>query len=342
MRIRDHIAAMLPERLEVRAEDFLNNFIRRALCTRVLTMPYRLCSDVAPLLREYKTQLLRNQKLMDDNVAFAGEYLNVLVETNNTDMALRLVATMSDASRINCSRQYFRVAQLSRQSKVATREEIRMAETFDALLKNHASETLLRIVEGKSIAVVGNGPSEVGKGSGSEIDSHDVVFRINNYAIDGYENDYGTKTDIWVKASLDFMRHGIRDERIKAVLYESNLERFSLYDGYVNAMNDEMRSCFVDYCDQDDHAFFCEKHYRYPTTGLMIINKLRRLPIKSLDAYGFSYLQEQIKRTGSFDHYSKSDAIKTRELNRRWHHMDCELEYFRRWFPNKSHRMLMP
>lgn len=341
MRIRDRIAAMLPERLEVRAEDFLNNVIRRALCTRVLTMPYRLCSDVAPLLREYGAQFSRNHKLLDD-ITFIGEYINVLVETGNTDEASRIIAKMPVVSRINCSRQYFRVAQLARKSNIATKEEIRVAETFDALSKNHVSDTFLRLVEGKSIAVVGNGPSEVGKGLGSEIDSHDIVVRINNYAIDGYENDYGTKTDIWVKASLDFIRHGIRDDRIKAVLYESNLERFPLYDGYVNAMNDEMRSCFVDYCDQNDHAFFCEKHYRYPTTGLMIINKLRRIPIKSLDAYGFSYLQDQIKLTGSFDHYSKSDSIKTRELNRRWHHMDCELEYFWRWFPNKSHRMLMP
>lgn len=46
----------------------------------------------------------------------------------------------------------------------------------------------------KSIAVVGNGPCELGQCRGYEIDEHDYVIRFNNYKIDGYQEDYGSKT----------------------------------------------------------------------------------------------------------------------------------------------------
>lgn len=44
--------------------------------------------------------------------------------------------------------------------------------------------------------VVGNAPIYP-KGLGRLINSFDIVIRINDYVIDGYENDVGNKTDIW-------------------------------------------------------------------------------------------------------------------------------------------------
>jgi hypothetical protein len=48
-----------------------------------------------------------------------------------------------------------------------------------------------------TIAVVGNAPSEIGIGRGTEIDGHDHVIRFNNYLLEGYEADYGTRTTHW-------------------------------------------------------------------------------------------------------------------------------------------------
>lgn len=47
------------------------------------------------------------------------------------------------------------------------------------------------------VCVVGNGPSLLGSGLGSAIDSHDVVVRINDFVIEGHEEDVGTRTDVW-------------------------------------------------------------------------------------------------------------------------------------------------
>ena len=45
----------------------------------------------------------------------------------------------------------------------------------------------------KSVIVVGNSPSLLGKKLGKFIDSYDIVVRINKFKLDGYEKDVGSK-----------------------------------------------------------------------------------------------------------------------------------------------------
>lgn len=54
------------------------------------------------------------------------------------------------------------------------------------------------LLDGKTFAVIGNAPNELGFSNGKVIDGRDVVFRFNNYKLDGFEEDYGFKTDYWV------------------------------------------------------------------------------------------------------------------------------------------------
>lgn len=49
----------------------------------------------------------------------------------------------------------------------------------------------------KSIIVIGNGSSLIDSSLGNKIDEFDEVIRINDFRIFGYEDDVGTKTDIW-------------------------------------------------------------------------------------------------------------------------------------------------
>lgn len=57
---------------------------------------------------------------------------------------------------------------------------------------------LLRKLSGKTVALVGAADSITGSGSGPEIDSHDVVVRINNgfYIAESMKPDVGTRTDV--------------------------------------------------------------------------------------------------------------------------------------------------
>lgn len=49
-----------------------------------------------------------------------------------------------------------------------------------------------------TLAIVGNGGNEIGKGRGEEIDSHDRVLRFNNFRTGPeWAADYGSRTDFW-------------------------------------------------------------------------------------------------------------------------------------------------
>jgi hypothetical protein len=51
----------------------------------------------------------------------------------------------------------------------------------------------------ENYCVVGNAPSEVGKGAGEIIDACEQIFRFNNFVTsDDYQNDYGLSTTHWV------------------------------------------------------------------------------------------------------------------------------------------------
>lgn len=49
----------------------------------------------------------------------------------------------------------------------------------------------------QKVLIIGNGPSILEKEYGEEIDKFDIVIRLNDYKIKGYEKNVGEKTDLW-------------------------------------------------------------------------------------------------------------------------------------------------
>ncbi len=79
----------------------------------------------------------------------------------------------------------------------------------EKLMEAEQNQEFEKLVRGKSIAVVANGPYEKGKGRGKEIDSHDIVVRFSQGTDKGFEKDYGKRTDIWVNTvgCKNFLRY---------------------------------------------------------------------------------------------------------------------------------------
>jgi hypothetical protein len=50
----------------------------------------------------------------------------------------------------------------------------------------------------ESICIVGNSASVIGRGKGSEIDKFDNVCRINDWVVNGFQKDVGSKITHWV------------------------------------------------------------------------------------------------------------------------------------------------
>lgn len=71
----------------------------------------------------------------------------------------------------------------------------------------------------RDIVLVGNGPSLRDRKLGPLIDSHHVVVRFNSFLLDGFQEDVGTRTSIWVRHAWN------KDQRDAPVKMVKTLKR---------------------------------------------------------------------------------------------------------------------
>ena len=103
------------------------------------------------------------------------------------------------------------------------------------------AKLLINMLEGKSVAIIGNGPSALGRRHGDFIDEHDIVIRFNNYQIDGFDDDYGKKTNIWVRCSAGddlFIRDNIND--YDAVVWEADYLHYPTHYDDIDTLYDQV------------------------------------------------------------------------------------------------------
>jgi len=190
---------------------------------------------------------------------------------------------------------YFRLAEAAVARGCNDPILLRCAKVGRALAAAHDAHPLARLVAGRRVALVGNGPQEIGKNVGAEIDAHDVVIRINNYDLSGRERDYGRRTDVWVKNATPEMRHVLPDTHIKLVVYSDDWRRLKIEYDYLAHLEADLKDdrIQVDFCDRSDRAFVADAIDSYPSAGASLIAKLSSMPLGALDVYGFSLLEAQ-------------------------------------------------
>ena len=256
-------------------------------------------------------------------------YINACLNTNRIEKAQNLLNEFVNIFGLDEIWRFLPVAKFAKEQGITDENIEKAAFVFNKLEENRKNKLFEKLVEGKTIAVVGNGPSEIGKGKGAEIDSHDIVIRINNYQTKGFEQDYGSKTDIWVKCSSDDIEHELRDENIQLIVYEPDYKRHVVIDGYMEALNDSLRE--IDYFDYEDHVKLRKKLNLFPSTGLVLAEKLLTCcNVAKLDLYGFSFLAD-CKNKNMKIHYYNTDKCEIEAKKRCSHHsFQKESEYLRK------------
>ena len=204
------------------------------------------------------------------------------------------------------------------------------------LRRMHERRALDRIFEGRNVAVVGNGPSETGKGLGAEVDGHDIVVRINNYRTEGYEADYGSKVDVWMKGGAADISHGLRGPGIKAVLYGDDIVEYGMLEQFSNFPGDELKKGLtVDYVDSAETSALAEAMGAVPSSGAKLIERLRRVRGAIVDVYGFAFLEPDASdNNDGFVHYANDvtpEEARYQMASGR-HDVNKETEYLRKLF----------
>ena len=223
------------------------------------------------------------------------------------------------------------LAELAEEIGIADDRTLRSAAVYRHLEAAEKGRFFEKAVRAKRVAIVGNSQSEIGKGSGGEIDQHDVVIRFNNYAIDGFERDYGTRTDMWIRGfgfvevmdrsadeaysfsgiSGDYHYHPFCSEGQCDILYRDLVKR-RIPCGYFDPVGyRRMHRCFAG----------------EPTTGLVTIYSCLRFGARCVDCYGFSF--QEVKPSFSHYFFKNEDSSAYRGL-RAVHDLSAEQVYLAR------------
>lgn len=139
--------------------------------------------------------------------------------------------------------------------------------------------------EGKTVAVVGNAMSLFDKSYGSEIDSHDVVVRMNKaamlYTRKEVSKSHGTKTHVWV-----FWNTAEYKSFFKNV--PSSVKK--MHAGHQGRTPNNIH--MIDFVYPDAPYKELKKHsgkHNNPTTGLILLDHISKCNPKHVHVYGFDW-----------------------------------------------------
>ncbi len=243
-------------------------------------------------------------------------YISMIMELGHTEKAIELIkeyrARFGDIhfdKKINLA--HFAAKNGFSHVKAITQS----AEIYERFEQTTHSNFLEKLLKGKSIAVVGNGPSHKGKNLGAEIDAHDIVIRMNNYAIGKeFQKDYGCKTDIWLLgcggSDVKF-----RTGPFKAVVFGEDVRYYwgTHSESYRHFILEQKTPCI--YIPRECSISLSQySNIDFPTTGAKFIWLLKQKlgSLRNIDFYGFNFLMENpdTYATHYFQDQSRSERLR--------------------------------
>ena len=278
-----------------RLDDFLTAKFNRLFCRTDLVGAYFSGANSELLFPEFDIQARKLGHYSMQDSLFWCAYIEALCALGRTIDAARIINEVYDCHwGADTVRRFLALMSFSKTLGLQ-HDFVNKGDAVFKTLNESANRKLFESLfsENTTVALIGNGPVDNGNGLGKEIDGHDIVIRINNYAQDGFEFDYGSKTDIWVKASFENINHDQRRLPTRMIYYADELLRRPLMDGYLDAMFSEMQQIPIGCFSSSFRSQLAKQYNIAPTTGFTLIFMLAKMQIKYLDVYGFSFLSDQ-------------------------------------------------
>jgi hypothetical protein len=166
-------------------------------------------------------------------------HVSYLLKLNKEQQALSILQKHKKKLDEDTLCSFIAIAEFAHRTRIMKGKKLEsLAKVFCALKDNMKSNIMKKLVTGKSVAIVGNGPQELGRKSGVKIDSHDIVVRFNDFSVDEqFIADYGKKTDIHVFTyDTALTMNGKKNIKIFAMTHDPYLIRYpkDLQDFLIN------------------------------------------------------------------------------------------------------------
>ncbi len=156
-----------------------------------------------------------------------------------------------------------------------------------------------KFFENKTVAIVGNATSLLGKKYGKQIDSHDIVIRFNRgYIIN--EEAQGVKTTVWASSLyIDELELKQKFPGINHIIWLT--PKLSLMKEY--SLNVKKRMIIYPFLEW--FKLYKRMNNTRPTSGAMLIDFLvNNVNFSSIDIYGFDFF-----RTNSFYNTTRLNSL---------------------------------
>lgn len=226
-------------------------------------------------------------------------FISILIKDKfANELTLPVIRLRDDAQEVLDS--------FARKSAIAMQTPL--MDLYDALecIYSHNEAEFLDYIFNKSVIVIGNSPMSLGSNMGSKIDEFEVVIRFNNFVTEGYNQDVGSKTNIWC---------------ISPALYSITPKPFAEFDYVISndisfiktrqrqAQLTKILLSGAKFFEIKSSMLLPKSNLRTPSFGLLMLLYLatHRSKMKKLACFGFN-LSEQ---TGVIKHYFNSDGGKS-------------------------------
>ena len=306
---------------------------KKSLCSfDELQTAYLRMTEPAPLVETFRRAATRRNIKTDTEGFFWLYYASLLLGVGDVEGAKGILTSYHIGLHgLGGIARFPALSILAEELGIADDAVSKSAAICRALDNGVRSRQFESMVKGRRIAIVGNGPSAVGKGQGAEIDDHDLVLRFNNYVVKGFGNDYGLRTDIWIRG---FGGCDVDDlsacGRYRYVGISGNYRYLPFCsDGQVGILYRDLIERRIEggYFDPCGYLRMQRLFSGQPTTGLAAIYSCLRFGAESVDCYGFSFLEDK----PSYEHYfNDQDKEAVRHGLTVVHNVDSEREFLLR------------
>lgn len=215
--------------------------------------------------------------------------------------AKRLGAVDTNLLALRCTVRKFDAASLSA-------SEAEVAAYQKLLHFRNRFRTLVLEAKG-SVCIVGNAPNLIGTQLGAQIDQNQLVIRFNSYNTNHpYQQDYGSKTDIWVRMPFHPYVRREPSAELKLVIFTGSNRLYRSYTEWAGIVDYLNMGLPVQFFPADEFYELQKILGAPPTAGLMLCYMLYQIigPLSPAHYCGLSFAHPQDVQ--SEYHYSDINA----------------------------------